>query len=151
MFTNPEVIAIARPMIGSDEGCRLSAYLDSRGIPTIGWGRAGPDVHLGMNCTQAMADMWRDSAILNRIQGLDWNFPWWRTLDPIRAAVLIDMAYQLGVHGLTLWHNTLAALKAEDWQSAHDNMLKSKAAIETPNRYKRLADQVLTGVVQKGS
>lgn len=38
------------------ESCRLTAYLDSTGIPTIGWGHTGPDVRLGMTITQVRAD-----------------------------------------------------------------------------------------------
>jgi lysozyme len=38
------------------ESCRLSTYLDSGGVPTIGWGHTGPDVRLGMTITQAQAD-----------------------------------------------------------------------------------------------
>lgn len=40
------------------ESCRLVSYLDAGGVPTIGWGHTGPDVHLGMICTQAQADAW---------------------------------------------------------------------------------------------
>lgn len=38
------------------ESCKLSAYLDSGGVPTIGWGHTGPEVHLGLTWTQAQAD-----------------------------------------------------------------------------------------------
>ncbi len=38
------------------ESCRLTAYLDSTGIPTIGWGHTGPDVRLGMTISQVRAD-----------------------------------------------------------------------------------------------
>lgn len=38
------------------ETCKLQAYLDLRGIPTIGWGHTGPEVHLGLTWTQAQAD-----------------------------------------------------------------------------------------------
>lgn len=38
------------------ESCRLAAYRDSAGIPTIGWGHTGPDVRLGMTINQARAD-----------------------------------------------------------------------------------------------
>jgi len=38
------------------ESCRLNAYLDERGIPTIGWGHTGPEVHLGMTISQDIAD-----------------------------------------------------------------------------------------------
>lgn len=35
-------------LIKSFEQLRLTAYLDLRGIPTIGWGHTGQDVHLGL-------------------------------------------------------------------------------------------------------
>lgn len=38
------------------ESCRLEAYLDVRGIWTIGWGHTGPDVKKGVKWTQAWAD-----------------------------------------------------------------------------------------------
>lgn len=40
----------------SSENCKLAAYLDPVGIPTIGWGHTGPEVHLGLVWTQAQAD-----------------------------------------------------------------------------------------------
>ena len=39
------------------ESCRLVAYADSKGVPTIGWGHT-EGVHLGMHCTQDQADKW---------------------------------------------------------------------------------------------
>lgn len=38
------------------EGCRLHAYPDAKGVPTIGWGHTGPQVHLGLVWDQATAD-----------------------------------------------------------------------------------------------
>ena len=38
------------------ESCRLTAYLDQHGIPTIGWGHTGPEVHMGLVWSQAEAD-----------------------------------------------------------------------------------------------
>jgi len=40
----------------SFEGCRLTAYRDSTGILTIGWGHTGPDVYEGLVWTQDQAD-----------------------------------------------------------------------------------------------
>ena len=39
------------------ESCRLVAYLDSKGIPTIGWGHTA-GVSMGDTCTQEQADLW---------------------------------------------------------------------------------------------
>lgn len=40
----------------SFEGCKLIAYADIKGVPTIGFGHTGPDVHLGQTITQAQAE-----------------------------------------------------------------------------------------------
>jgi lysozyme len=41
----------------SFEGCRLTAYADSTGIPSIGYGHTA-GVQLGDTCTQEQADAW---------------------------------------------------------------------------------------------
>lgn len=41
----------------SFESCRLTAYPDSKGVPTIGWGHTR-GVRLGDTCTHAQADAW---------------------------------------------------------------------------------------------
>lgn len=43
-------------LIKSFEQCRLSAYQDQGGVWTIGWGHTGPEVHGGLQWTQAQAD-----------------------------------------------------------------------------------------------
>jgi len=43
-------------LIKSFESCKLSAYLDGNGIPSIGWGHTGPEVHLGLVWTQDQSD-----------------------------------------------------------------------------------------------
>jgi lysozyme len=44
-------------LVKSFEGCKLEAYADSVGIPTIGYGRT-QGVKLGDTCTQEQADAW---------------------------------------------------------------------------------------------
>lgn len=48
---------VGEDLIKSSEELRLTAYLDDRGIPTIGWGHT-LGVHLGMTCTEAQAEQW---------------------------------------------------------------------------------------------
>jgi lysozyme len=43
-------------LIKSFEGCVLVGYPDIGGIPTVGYGSTGPDVHVGMKITQAEAE-----------------------------------------------------------------------------------------------
>jgi lysozyme len=46
----------ASDLVRRFEECRLSAYVDIGGLPTIGWGHAGKDVYPGLVWTQAQAD-----------------------------------------------------------------------------------------------
>ena len=146
MASIPEVIAVATPQIGREEGCRLTAYRDSRGIWTIGWGRADAGVTEGMTCTQAQADGWRDNKILQTADQLEFHLPWWRTIGAARAAVLLEMAYQMGAGGLLAFDHALAAMQAGQWSAAAADMLNSDWAEQTPARAKREADQMRTGV-----
>jgi lysozyme len=40
------------------EDYREEAYLDSGGVPTIGYGHTGPEVKVGTHCTPEQADVW---------------------------------------------------------------------------------------------
>ena len=51
-----QINAAGLAIIKGKEGCKLRAYRDARGILTIGWGHAGPDVAEGMQITQERAD-----------------------------------------------------------------------------------------------
>ncbi len=42
----------------SFESCRLTSYLDSKGVPTIGWGHTAGVFFPSMTCSQAQADAW---------------------------------------------------------------------------------------------
>jgi lysozyme len=55
MTPNPLALNYATEAIKTFESCRLTAYLDSVGIPTIGWGET-EGVRLGMTWTQEQAD-----------------------------------------------------------------------------------------------
>jgi lysozyme len=46
-----------RALVRQFEGCRLQAYLDSVGVPTIGVGHTR-SVKMGDHCSQEQADMW---------------------------------------------------------------------------------------------
>src|SRR5579872_24143 len=47
---------LAESLVKKLEGCRLVGYLDSVGKPTIGYGHTGPEVHVGQEITQEIAD-----------------------------------------------------------------------------------------------
>lgn len=57
-------------LIKEFEGCRLSAYRDSVGVVTIGWGTTNSDydithtqIYMGMTISQATADSWLEQSV----------------------------------------------------------------------------------------
>lgn len=132
-----------------DEGLRLQAYPDplSGGAPwTIGYGHTGSDVHPGVIWTldQAEAALERDVAGVEA--GLDASLAWWRGLNDARQDVLVNMGYELGVHGLLGFPHALADIQNGIWPAADHDMLASRWAAQVPRRAGRLALQMETGV-----
>ena len=52
----PQINAAGLALIESFEGCELTAYQDTGGVWTIGFGHTGPHVHEGQTITQTEAD-----------------------------------------------------------------------------------------------
>ena len=151
MSDNASILAIAVAQIDRDEGCVLTAYPDplSGGDPyTIGWGSTGDDIGPGTVWTQAEADARRDCDLQDILTSLDARLAWWRNLDAPRAAVLVNMAYELGVGGLLEFHEMLAAVRADQWATAAADMGFSRWEKQVPKREGRLAAQMLTGTIQ---
>lgn len=71
--------------------------------------------------------------------------PWFKTLVEPRQAVLVNMAYQMGLDGLLGFHHALSAMAAGDWARAYDALLDSDWGRQTPARAHRMAVQMLTG------
>lgn len=76
------------------EGCRLKAYLDVAGVPTIGWGHTGPDVFLGQRITQAKADRLLDED-LDRFEAAVEKLTGGVATDN-QFAALVSFAYNVG-------------------------------------------------------
>ena len=132
------------PDLRRDEGLRLSAYQDTVGVWTCGYGHA--HVAPGTVWTEAQAEAQLEADVAHTEASLDIHLPWWRSLDDIRQDVIANMAFNMGVTGLCQFHNTLGAVQRHDWQAAHDGMLASLWARQVGARATRLAEQMLTGV-----
>lgn len=66
-------------------------------------------------------------------------------LSSARQAVLINMAFNMGVSGLLLFKNMFKAISNYDFESAAVEMLNSKWAGQVGCRSDELAEQMLTG------
>ena len=137
-----------------EEGFREKPYLCSEGYPTVGTGiRIGPKgaalsnyqftvprevdaVWLQYKLNECMRGMLSNARISKAIN----------ILDEARTAVLVSMAYQIGVAGLAQFKNTLYLIESKRFEDAAVAMLQAKWAKQTPNRAKRHAEQMRSGL-----
>lgn len=145
-MTTPHVI----DDIGRDEGCRLTAYQDTLGVWTIGYGHA--HVEPGTIWAKQRAVDALISDVHHAINLLDQNIAWWRGLNDARQDVLVNMCFNMGwlsadgKHGLGTFKNTLLQIEAGNYADAAAMMLKSLWAGQVKGRARRLAEQMRTGV-----
>lgn len=70
-------------------------------------------------------------------------------LDDVRQEVLLNMSFNLGVHGLLTFQNTLKFIQEGDYERAAAGMLASKWARQVGARAVELAEQMRTGKVKE--
>lgn len=131
----------------AEEGEVLSEYKDHLGYSTIGIGRL-IDKRKGGGITSEEAAYLLSNDIEKVTSQLDKRLSWWAKLDDARKGVLINMAFQMGVDGLLGFKNTLAMIKNGNYSGAATGMLNSLWAKQTPERAKRMSEQMRTGVWQ---
>lgn len=130
-----------RDQLKQEEGLRLSPYRDSEGYLTIGYGHCLDKKPI----SQRAAEVIFDDDVADAEASVGARLSWARHLDPPRWAVLVGMAYQMGIGGLLDFTKALAAIERSEWDEAAREMLDSRWARQTPERARRLAEQVRTG------
>lgn len=138
---------LTRQLTG-DEGNKPTVYKDSLGYWTIGIGRLVDPKKPGGGLRPSEIAFMLANDIDEREQALLTHLPWITSLSEERQAVLINMSFQMGVEGLLAFKNTLAMVKAFNFEAAAAGMLQSKWATQTPERAERLAKQMRTGTWQ---
>lgn len=124
-----------------DEGFRPRPYQDTRGIWTFGH---------GLTWITEAESRWIVERRLGEIRAdLASRLVWWATLNEARAWVLIGMAFNMGIAGLTdpetgfrlmLGHCALG-----EWEQAAEEIRRSKADTEEHQRIERWAKQMRLG------
>lgn len=123
------------------EGERLKPYRCTAGKLTIGVGRNLED--RGITATESAYLLGND--IDGFYVALQKALPWVAQLDEVRQRVLLDMAFNLGIQGLLTFKNTLATIKAGDYEKAGPMMLDSRWAGQVGKRAERLSTMMVTG------
>ncbi len=124
------------------EGLRLKPYRCTAGKLTIGIGRNLDDC--GISQSEAYVMLIND--IMNCEKQLQAKIPdIYDGLDEVRKSVLLNMCFNLGINGLLGFKNTLAFVKAGDWERAANNMLVSKWAKQVGRRAIELSELIRKG------
>lgn len=130
-----------------DEDVIPHAYQDHLGYWTIGVGRL-IDKRKGGGLRPDEITYLLNNDIDERIEALTRRLPWFQNLDDARKGVLLNMSFQLGVDGLLGFKNTLKLIEEGKYENAAHAMLQSLWAKQTPQRAKRMSEQMRTGLWQ---
>jgi lysozyme len=74
------------------------------------------------------------------------TFPWYASLDPVRATVVCTMIFNMGLRTFSQFHDTIGCIQRGDWEGAAANMMASAWARQVGARAERLADMMRLGV-----
>jgi len=141
-----------------DEGCRLKAYADQYGNLTVGVGRnldgnplsdaelavIGHDARtLPITHDQALLLLHNDE--MRAFNVLNYNCPWWSSLDDVRGRVLVDLVFNLGVVKFLGFHTFLTLMRTGKYKQAADDLSGTAWYSEVGDRGPRLVGMVATG------
>lgn len=124
--------------IKSDEGFIPYAYQDTLGYWTIGYGTLIDK--RGGGIPDDIASLLLARHVDDNIEKVNKYFPWLSDHPDNVQRALNNMAYQLGISGLSKFKTTLDLIRKKQYDKAADNALKSLWAKQTPNRAKRVTD-----------
>lgn len=143
-----------------EEGFRERPYLCSEGYVTVGYGfklhtdqGLDPEKFL-VRVSRETATEWlnselgniQDALMRSHVGGVDGIYHQLRAF-PNRRAIILSMAYQMGVQGTLNFHGMWAAIALNNWEDAAKEMLDSKWARQTPERAERHATVMRTGIL----
>lgn len=150
---------IAKQLLRAHEGLRLHLYDDATGrpmtmkgatfigYPTIGYGHNLAARPITKPIAEAMLEQDLDATI-DELRASLFTAGWFDALDPIRQAVVIDMAFNLGVRGIGEFARMRQALAAKHYAMASKEMLRSRWADQVGARARELALIMQTGRIE---
>lgn len=140
-----------KSQLNRDEGVKLKPYKDTRGFWTIGCGHYLGDhipPQFANGITQEQSDALLQADITHTYALMDTYLPWYKKLDPIRAAALANMAFNMGVPKLCTFHTFLKMMEAGNWVAAGADLDHTAWDSQVKDRADRLEKQIATGTWQ---
>lgn len=123
------------------EGLRLKPYKCTADKLTIGFGRNLE----GKGITQEEAEYLLSNDIADVRLAIQEHIPAYFKLNDARQAVLVNMAFNLGMNGLLKFKKVIQAIGEDRYTLAASEMLDSNWAFQVGNRALELAEQMKTG------
>lgn len=137
----------------NSEGLHIAYYCPA-GKLTIGYGHnltanpiKGVNKYSKLTEEDAMTILAGDCSVIART--LDSSLYWWRSIGEARSAVLLNMAFNMGVASLLTFKATLRYILDSKFDDAANEMLVSRWAGQVGRRAVELSYQMRTGEWQK--
>ncbi len=123
------------------EGLRLHVYKCPAGFQTIGVGRNLE----GKGITKEEAMILLDNDIDEFKFALEETYDWFENLSESRQAVIINMAFNLGMSGFGKFKKMISAIESFDWDEASVQMMHSRWATQVGRRAEELSKAMKEG------
>lgn len=125
------------------EGVRSHAYKCSADMITVGVGR-NIDPNGGIGLSDDEIDYLLKNDIERCRQELS-TLSWFADLDPVRQDALINLCFNLGFTRLLGFKNAMSAMAVGDYDTAADEFLDSRWAIQVGMRAIEVTDMIRSG------
>ncbi|MEZ8965511.1 glycoside hydrolase family protein [Vibrio breoganii] len=140
---------LIKAILMREEGYRAKAYYCSEGYPTIGIGQKLGGKGVRLECytfrvSKKTAMAMLESNVETTMRQLS-KYPFYQKSNRARRAILVSMAYQMGVASLLHFSNMIRALEHGEYAQAEVEALDSRWYKQTPKRAKRHAEVLRTG------
>lgn len=122
------------------EGFSAKLYRCPAGKLTIGYG-----INLEEGISQEVAEMLLHHKVMESRNELVGRFPGFTKLDPVRQDVITNMHFNMGINRLLGFRKMIAALSAQDYDTAAHEMMDSRWALQVGRRAAELSTQMRTG------
>jgi lysozyme len=136
----PEAKQKLKNLLIKHEELKQFPYVDTTGHLTIGIGRNLTTRGISVNESLYLCD----DDIIYFTDKLSQYVTFFNDLSDNRKICLVDMCFNLGVQGLLGFRKMFDALEKQDYETAANEILFSKAAEQCPARYSQLANIMRT-------
>lgn len=150
---------LAVELIKKHEGFRKNVYRCPAGKRTIGYGYnldANPAgltyIQLTSLIKEGITDHFASELLEKMVAKIEHDLmgkiTWMSKLNHTRQAVLIDMAYNIGIEGLMKFKTFFMMLERGDYKKAGEAMIASKWATQVKTRANYLQQLMIKGMVE---